>query len=171
MAPAYTCMSMISYDYKFYSSQMLEKNQAHTCKTLGVVTKPKSIASTHAQMHPRNIIHERARLAQLISYSRPRPAHLGAGRGSEYENMSSRACHVKHAPCTLQLLSFRASKPFDNSSLLVRFRCLEVDQSCLSIRKLSAGALYRHKDGLGSPLKVFLAITFDPCIFSEFHTF
>ena len=34
-------------------------NQAHTCKTLGVVTKPMSIASTHAQMHPRNIIHAR----------------------------------------------------------------------------------------------------------------
>ena len=35
-------------------------NQAHTCKTLGIVTKPKSIASTHAQMLPRNIIHARA---------------------------------------------------------------------------------------------------------------
>ena len=42
------------------------QNQAHTCKTLGVVTKPMSIASTHAQMHPRNnIIHARA---ILISY-------------------------------------------------------------------------------------------------------
>ena len=36
-------------------------NQAHTCKTLGVVTKPKSIASTHAQIHPRNIILTRNR--------------------------------------------------------------------------------------------------------------
>ena len=35
-------------------------DQAHTCKTLGIVTKPKSIASTHAQMRPRNIIHARA---------------------------------------------------------------------------------------------------------------
>ena len=33
-------------------------NQAHTCKTLDVVTTPKSIAST------RNIIHARARVAQ-----------------------------------------------------------------------------------------------------------
>ena len=57
-------------------------NQAHTCKTLGVVTKPMSIASTHAQMHPRNIIHARA---ILISYSRPRPAPKDAGRGREYE--------------------------------------------------------------------------------------
>ena len=38
----------------------LLQNQAHTCKTLSIVTKPKSIASTHAQMRPRNIIHARA---------------------------------------------------------------------------------------------------------------
>ena len=42
-------------------------NQAHTCKTLGIVTKPKSIASTHAQMRPRNIIH-----ACAITYLRTR---------------------------------------------------------------------------------------------------
>ena len=30
--------------------RMTEINQAHTCKTFGVVTKPESIASTHAQM-------------------------------------------------------------------------------------------------------------------------
>ena len=67
-------------------SELIQKiNQAHTCKTLGVVTKRMSIASTHAQMHPRNIIHARATRAILISYSRPRPAHLGAGRGREYE--------------------------------------------------------------------------------------
>ena len=66
-------------------------NQAHsiTCKTLGIVTKPKSIASTHAQMRLRNIIH---------------------ARGINFVLASSKA-----------------------------------------IRKLSAGALYRHKDGLGSP--------------------
>ena len=34
------------------------------------VTKPKAIASTHAQLRPRNIIHARA---------------LGAGRGREFE--------------------------------------------------------------------------------------
>ena len=44
------------------------ENQAHTCKTLGVVTKPISIASTHAQMHPRNIIHARARLARNTNF-------------------------------------------------------------------------------------------------------
>ena len=63
----------------------LYNNQAHTCKTLGVVTKHMSIASTHAQMHPRNNIHVRDTRAILISYSRPRPAPLGAGRGREYE--------------------------------------------------------------------------------------
>ena len=42
----------------------------------------------------------------------------------------------------------RASTFFDNSSLLVRFRCLGCDQICLSIRKISAGTLYRNKDGL-----------------------
>ena len=63
--------------------------------------------------------------------------------------MSSRACHVKLA------LRFLALEPvsfkFDNSSLLVRFRCLRVRSIYLSIRKLSVGALYRHKDSLGSP--------------------
>ena len=54
----------------------------------------KVIASTHAQMHPRN--NTRARVVELISYTRPRPAPLGAGRGREYEGMSSRACHTKH---------------------------------------------------------------------------
>ena len=34
-------------------------NQARTCKTLGIVTKPKPITTTHAQMRPRNIIHAR----------------------------------------------------------------------------------------------------------------
>ena len=66
----------------FLDFQPAKLNQAHTCKTLGVVTKPMSIASTHAQMHPRNIIHARA---ILISYSRPRPAPKDAGRGREYE--------------------------------------------------------------------------------------
>ena len=71
------------------------ENQAHTCKTLGIVTTPKSIAST------RNIIHARARVAQysvlyVISCSRPRPAPSGAGHGREYENMSSLASHVKY---------------------------------------------------------------------------
>ena len=87
-----------------------------------------------------------------------------AGRGREYES------HV-HVTWSTTLLSFRASKFFDNSSLLVRFRCLGCDQICLSIRKLSAGALYRNKDGVGSPWKVFIIVTFDPCIFSEIHTF
>ena len=68
-----------------YKGQLWHQlNQAHTCKTLGVVTKPMSIASTHAQMH---IIHTRVRLAQ------------GAGRDREYESMhdmSSREYHVKH---------------------------------------------------------------------------
>ena len=68
--------------YQEYMWMSHNNNQAHTCKTLGVVTKPMSIASTHAQMHPRNIIHARA---ILISYSRPRPAPKDAGRGREYE--------------------------------------------------------------------------------------
>ena len=85
------------------------------CKTLGIVTKPKSVASTHAQMRPRNIIHARA-----ISYSRPRPApnylrtrdhaqRLGAGRGREYEGTpgprgkSYLACTSREAPRFLAL--------------------------------------------------------------------
>ena len=73
-------------------------NQAHTCKTLGIVTKPMAIASTHAQMHPRNIIHACARLARNTNFilATTPTAFLGAGRGREYESMSSRACHVKH---------------------------------------------------------------------------
>ena len=61
-------------------------NQAHTCKTLGVVTIPKSLL---ARMR-------RSRVVELISYTRPRPSPLGAGRGREHESMSSRACHAKH---------------------------------------------------------------------------
>ena len=71
-------------------------NQAHTCKTLGIVTKPKSIASTHAQMRPRNIIHARAITFVLATT----PSVLGAGRGREsvstYTATGSRARHVKH---------------------------------------------------------------------------
>ena len=66
--------------------QNTRMNQAHTCKTLGVVTIPKSLL---ARMR-------RSRVVELISYTRPRPAPLGAGRGREHESMSSRACHVKH---------------------------------------------------------------------------
>ena len=96
-------------------------NQAHTCKTLGVVTKPKSIASTHALMHPRNIIHARARpiRGDVISYSRPRPAPVQAL--GVVASMKA-ACISREAPRFLAL----ASKFFDNSSLLVRFRCLGV---------------------------------------------
>ena len=88
--PLYTCVPRL---YSFPKTSVsyactCTYNQAHTCKTLGVVTKPKSIASTHAQMHPRNIIHERVKLTQLISYSRPRPAPKDAGRGRKYENMN-----------------------------------------------------------------------------------
>ena len=78
-------------------SSSLPSNQAHTCKTLGVVTKPSRLLARMRRCI-RVILSTSARgqLAQLISYSRPRPAPLGAGRGREYENMSSRACHVKH---------------------------------------------------------------------------
>ena len=37
------------------------------------------------------------------------------------------------------------------TAYMASFSCGGCDQSCLSIRKLSAGALYSHKDGLGSP--------------------
>ena len=68
--------------------------------------KPKSIASKHmrAQVHPHNV-HARLQYSVVLikfSYSRPcpvplaRPVPKGAGRGREYENMSSRAFHVKH---------------------------------------------------------------------------
>ena len=77
-------------------------NQAHTCKTLGVVTKPMSTASTHAQMNPRNIIHARE---VLISYSRPRPAPF-----------IKLACMSREAPCFLASepvsLSTTAAYPF-----------------------------------------------------------
>ena len=57
------------------------KNQAHTCKTLGIVTKSKSIASTHVQMRPRNIIHARTINFVLATT----PSALGAGRGREFD--------------------------------------------------------------------------------------
>ena len=45
-----------------------------------------SIASTHAQMHPRNIIHARTKLARNTRHTRDHAQRLlGAGRGREYE--------------------------------------------------------------------------------------
>ena len=81
------------------------ENQAHTCKTLGVVTKPMSIASTHAQMHPHNIIHARARIARNINFilAITPSTFLGAGRGREYEY--ELACMSREAP------RFLASEP------------------------------------------------------------
>ena len=79
----------VSYFSSFMHNVCVHKyiiNQADTCKTLGVVTIPKSLL---ARMR-------RSRVVELISYTRPRPAPLGAGRGREHESMSSRACHVKH---------------------------------------------------------------------------
>ena len=97
--------------------------QAHTCKTLGVVTKLKSIASTHALMYPRNIIHACARGCNFIlattpsACTRPAPVQaLGVVASMKV------ACISREAPRFLTL----ASKFFDNSSLLVRFRCLGV---------------------------------------------
>ena len=97
------------------------ENQAHTCKTLGIVTKPKSIASTHAQMRPRNIIHARA---QLPSYSRshPAPKALGVVASSKVLGKSYLSCTSREAPRFLAL----GQQVFDNSSLLIRFRCLGV---------------------------------------------
>ena len=84
-------------------------NQAHTCKTLGVVTKPMSIASTHAQMPPRNIIHARARIARNINFilAIMPSTFLGAGRGREYEY--ELACMSREAPRLLasEPVSFR----------------------------------------------------------------
>ena len=79
----YSC-SDVSCDYTHIPTHCqygCHGNQAHTCKTLGIVTKPKSIASTHAQMRPRNIIHARAITFVLATT----PSALGAGRGREYE--------------------------------------------------------------------------------------
>ena len=134
------------------------RNQAHTCKTLGIVTKPKWIASTHAQMLPRNIFTR----AQLTSYSRPRPVPKALGVVA-----SSKVPRV-HVTWSTTLLSNRASKFLTTVAYSFVFAARECDQTCLSIRILSGGALYRHKDGLGSPWKVFIVITFDPC---EIHTF
>ena len=49
-------------------------------------------------MHSRNIIHARARLARNTNFilAITPSAFLGAGRGREYEIMSSREYHVKH---------------------------------------------------------------------------
>ena len=58
-----------------------------------------------------------------------------------------------------------------NSSLLVRFRCLGVQSNLPLYVRSICSCSHRHKDGLGSPWKVFIVITFDPCIFSEIHTF
>ena len=60
-------------------------NQAHTCKTIGVVTKP---VSTHALMHPRSIIHARTRARgdAIILATTPSAFRRCAGRGREYES-------------------------------------------------------------------------------------
>ena len=75
----------------------------------------KVIASTHAQMHPRNIILARCFVLATTPSAFRRWAWSRV-RVRSYD-LSSRACHVKHHA---QLLSFRA-KFFDNSNLLVRF--------------------------------------------------
>ena len=77
------------------------------------------IASTHAQMHQRNVIHARV----LFLYSRSRPAPLGAGRGREYEKlklMIELVCMSREAPrfLALESVTFRQqqlTRPFSLS--------------------------------------------------------
>ena len=119
-------------------------NQAHTCKTLGVVTTPKSIAST------RNTIHAYARVAQCSVLYFVCTNFILATTPSTFRRwVWSRelACMSREAPRFLALeLSFSTTAVY--SFVFAVWGC---DQTCLSIRKISAGALYCHKDGLGSP--------------------
>ena len=114
-------------------------NQAYTCKTLGVVTKPKSIASTHAQMHPRNIIHARAQYSASCILATTPSALKALGVVASIKL----ACtsHVAPRFLTLEPVSFSTTAAYSF--------VFAVDHLYLSIRKLSAGALYHHKDGLG----------------------
>ena len=78
------------------------QNQAHTCKTLGIVTKPKSIASSHAQMRPRNIIHARVITFVYTRDHAQRLKALGVVASTKVQLVQvlvraiSRARHVKH---------------------------------------------------------------------------
>ena len=94
------------------------------------VTKPKSIASTHAQICSRT----NATNALIVSIK------------SATKTLRELACTSHEAACTF--LSFKARKFFDYSSLLVHFRC---DETRVSTRDLPGCALHLHKDGLGSP--------------------
>ena len=98
----------------------------------------KSIAGTHAQMLPRNIIHTRA--INFVVASSKVPV-----RGT------SRARHVKHGATTL--LSFRPANFLTTAAYSFVFAVWGCDQSCSSIRNLSAGALYTATKmaSIGSP--------------------
>ena len=75
----------------------------------------------------------RARLAQLISYSRPCLAHLGAGRGSEYEfRKYELACMSREAPRFLALKPVSLSTTAAYSFVFAVLRSIKV----ASIRKL-----------------------------------
>ena len=77
---------------------MLDEYQAHTCKTLGVVT------TLLARMRRCIRVIISSRVVELISYTRPRPAPLTAGRGREYEiRKYELACMSREAPRFLAL--------------------------------------------------------------------
>ena len=80
----------------------------------------------------------------------PRVLHsvLGAGRGCEYEIKYELMCMSREA---LQFLALEPVSFSTTAAYSFVFAVWGCDQIGFSIRKLSAGALYRHKHGLGSP--------------------
>ena len=90
-----------------YNNISTELNQAHTCKTLGVVTTPKSVASRRIIIHPRTRV---AQCSARVVCTYIQISCLGAGRGREL------ACKSR------EVLRFLALEP-------VRFRQQQLTRS------------------------------------------
>ena len=75
-------------------------------------------------------------------------AHASLARDTVLMEISELTCMSREAPRFLALERVSFSTTAAYSFVFAVWGC---DQICLSIQKLSAGALYSHKDGLGSP--------------------
>ena len=94
-------------------------------------------------MLPRNIVHARA-INFVLATTPSTYKALGVAASSKVTGAVRATSREAQRFLALGPASFLTTAAY--SFVFAVWGC---DQSCLSIRKLSAGALYRHKDGLG----------------------
>ena len=149
MNPLRVCKQETQYGLNYCSDYKI--NQAHTVQTLGFVTKPKSIASTHALMHPCNIIHARARKHEGMQF---REAIFSPNPMRSHPPMS-----CDFLPCIRIWPMYLRSTVRDHKMTCtitlhkINFKILQIDKSkipdpcyyalCLSRRSLISN---KHKD-------------------------